>query len=131
MAGLPIRRLASIVVACGLLLGGGVVALVAGPGAESASQFQYVAVYANSFRAVAAGGRTVRLTWRSSLGAGIVGFKVWRGGRRVNGHLIPAHAGAAYRFVDRRAPAARPLRYRLQVVLLDGRSKWVGTAVVR
>jgi hypothetical protein len=82
---------------------------------------------------------TATLTWRTASEVEALGFNVWRSSRRHTVKLNPAvvrakasgHAsGASYRLVDRNL---RPgtYRYRLQVVGLDGRRSWRGSAVVR
>ena len=71
----------------------------------------------------------VTLTWRTASEANLVGFNVWRSGKRVNARLIVAKrsgrpAGATYRFVDRLAPR-RAAIYRLELVGLNGRGRFV------
>ena len=94
-----------------------------------------VAVRASGFRAVAIGPHDVRLTWRASRYQDVLGFHVWRvssgGAARVDRRLILARGAGTYRFVDRSAPPAGVLRYRLAVVLTDGRAEWAGSASVR
>jgi hypothetical protein len=84
----------------------------------------------------ARGGITVR--WRTASEAGVLGFNVYRsaGARstRLNSGVIHAAGGAkgrAYRFVDRTAPRTGAVRYRLQVVRLDGTTSWFRTATTR
>ena len=75
----------------------------------------------------------VLLRWRTGSEAGTLGFNVYRQVRakrvKLNRHLIPARrafAGAAYSYLDRRAPRGASLRYWLRVVALDGSGTWRG-----
>jgi hypothetical protein len=76
--------------------------------------------------------RGVAVTWRTESEVGIAGFDVYRAvaGRavKVNAALVPAkHAGrpmgARYRVVDPAARAGLRYTYRVQVVLMDGRTE--------
>ena len=90
------------------------------------------AVVLRSFSAVRAR-NGVLLRWRTGAEAGLLGFDLYRGGLRLNRSLIPAAhsaAGAAYRYVDRRAPSASA-RYRLEAVRPDGSRVWLGATRVR
>jgi len=78
------------------------------------------------------GGISVR--WRTSSETGLLGFNVYRraGGRsaRLNSVLIRVAnrpTGSGYTFLDRSAPPTGTVRYRLQVVRLDGTAIWSGT----
>lgn len=79
----------------------------------------------------------VRLGWRESGEAGILGFEVWRstgGGldRRLNRRLVPAGIlpGSTHRLVDTAARARRAYVYRLEAVSLTGARRVVGTTRV-
>jgi hypothetical protein len=74
----------------------------------------------------------VALRWRSATEAGVAGYELYRGQVRLNGRLVAAGGGASaasYRFLDRLAPRGAA-RYRLRVVLLDGKRIWAGSARV-
>ncbi|MFN2468319.1 MAG: hypothetical protein ABR521_09370 [Gaiellaceae bacterium] len=65
-------------------------------------------------------GRTVR--WRTVAETGLLGFEVWRDGRRVS-PLLPARGGArgaVYRFVDRGVRGRVRHVHRLAIVRADG-----------
>jgi subtilisin-like proprotein convertase family protein len=76
----------------------------------------------------------VVVRWRTASEVDVLGFRVYRvvaGKRvRVSRALIAAKgevSGAAYRFVDRRAPRRTAgLRYRIQAVDRDGSVSWLG-----
>ena len=72
--------------------------------------------------------------WRTASEAHLLGFNVYRqvNGRRVrvNTRTIAAHGPGAYVFRDRSAPRARPLRYWIEAVDLDGSRRWLGPARV-
>jgi hypothetical protein len=87
------------------------------------------AVSVSDFTARAGGGRVV-LRWRTGAEAGLAGFNVYRGNTRLNRSLLLA-AGRAYAFVDRSPPAGRTVRYRLQVVHLDGTVAWSAAVYAR
>ena len=75
--------------------------------------------------------RGVAVAWRTGTEAQILGFNVWRNGKRLNRTLITAKhtgraGGASYRFADRTARSGRVYTYRLQVVDLKGRASWYG-----
>jgi hypothetical protein len=71
--------------------------------------------------------RGVALTWRTG-DIRLLGFDVWRAGVRITPRLILAGAsGGTYRFVDRR-PLRRAAVYRLQLVGLDGATKFAASA---
>lgn len=66
--------------------------------------------------------------WRTGTESRILGFNLWRDGRKANRALIAARhsgeaRGASYRFVDRAARGSAS--YRLQVVDLNGKRSWV------
>lgn len=88
------------------------------------------AVRVAGLAAARVGRGVVRLTWRAPAASIILGFRVWRGTgskyRKATKHLIGVHRSSGYRFLDRFGRAPRTLRYRLEVVGLDGRSEWVG-----
>lgn len=76
----------------------------------------------------------VKLTWRTAASVGTLGFHVYREQKgklvKLNRRLI-AGGGQVYSWLDRRAP--RPtvtVKYRLQVVGLDGTRSWVRSATV-
>src|SRR5207237_3296588 len=74
----------------------------------------------------------VAVDWRTGAETDLAGFNVYRGTAKLNHFLIAARGaatGAAYRFVDRTARAAKPYRYRLQLVGRDGSRTW--SAAVR
>ena len=79
-------------------------------------------------------GHAVVVRWKTASEVDTLGFNVYRlvNGKRVhaNKHLILAHGGA-YSFVDRKAPSARNLRYRIQAVHADGSSSWLGPLAVK
>jgi hypothetical protein len=65
----------------------------------------------------------VLLRWRTGEAAGLLGFRLYRGQRRLNPVLVPARGqavGGAYAFLDRTAPRRGPLRYRLEAVDANG-----------
>jgi subtilisin-like proprotein convertase family protein len=81
----------------------------------------------------------VRLRWRTAQETALLGFNVYRvvKGRlaRLNRTVLPHRGqgtrGASYVLLDRRAPAGRPLSFRLQAVGLDGKKSWQGVARVK
>jgi hypothetical protein len=77
----------------------------------------------------------VVIRWRTGAEAGLLGFNVYRGFARINARILPARGGlhgTGYRYVDRAVRSGtRALRYRLQVVGIDGTSRWFGPASVR
>ena len=63
----------------------------------------------------------------------MLGFRIYRrqAGKylRITRTLVPAKgaiAGAAYRYVDQRAPRRGLLRYRIQTIGRDGSRSWFG-----
>lgn len=76
----------------------------------------------------------VVLRWSTASELQTVGFNLYRqeGGRlvKLNAQLIAARGesglGAAYAYVDRKAPRSGPARYRLQAVQLNGARVWLG-----
>lgn len=76
---------------------------------------------------------SVVLRWRTANESDVLGFNVYRDGRRINPALIRAKGsirGAGYRFVDRAAGAGSARRYRLQARGRQGTTRsWF--AVVR
>jgi subtilisin-like proprotein convertase family protein len=73
------------------------------------------------------------IRWTTGTETGVAGFNLYRGRTKLNAALIPArHAGqargAAYQFVDRKAPGSAT--YRLEVVRLDGTRTAAGWASV-
>lgn len=98
--------------------------------AETPCNVDPTAVRVAGLAAARVGRGVVRLTWRAPVASLILGFRVWRGAgsgyRKITKHLIGVHASGGYRFLDRVGRAPRTLRYRLEVVGLDGRSEWVG-----
>lgn len=93
-----------------------------------------LSVTIRSFTATAAkGGVLVR--WGTAPLLDTLGFNLYRQVRgrrvRVNGKVIAAKKGSSYSFVDRKAPRAKPLRYWIQAVKLDGSRSWYGPARVR
>ena len=81
----------------------------------------------------------VILRWRTGSEVDTLGFNLYR---QRNGILLKLNetlisgvfggstGGHAYSWLDRRAPRAGALRYRLQAVSLDGKRNWVGSALV-
>jgi hypothetical protein len=104
-------------------------------GPETPCDVPAVAVRAAGFRAAPIGPHAVRLIWRAPRNPDVLGFHVWRvspgSAARVDRRLISARGAGTYRFVDRFAPGAGVLRYRLAVVLTDGRAEWAASATVR
>ena len=102
---------------------------VTGTGITGGTQ---VAAVLRGAPAAIAGAKGVTVRWRTASEVDLLGFNVYRqvDGRRlrVNARLIAAHGAGAYAFLDRRAPRARPLRYWLQAVNLDGSRRWYGPA---
>lgn len=96
---------------------------------------QPTAVTVRSFmaRRTAAG---VKLTWKTVVAFGTLGFNLYREQRgelvKLNPRLIPrtgSNQGHAYSWLDRAAPRAPgTASYRLQAVSLNGRRSWVGSA---
>ena len=76
----------------------------------------------------------VVVRWKTAAEVDTLGFNVYRlvNGKRVqaNKHLILVHGGT-YSFVDRKAPGARNLRYRIQAVHTDGSRSWFGPLAVK
>jgi len=76
----------------------------------------------------------VVVRWKTAAEVDTLGFNVYRlvNGKRVaaNKHLILAHGGA-YSFVDRKAPTARSLRYRIEAVHADGSRTLFGPLAVK
>ena len=76
----------------------------------------------------------VVVRWKTASEVDTLGFNVYRlvNGKLVhaNKHLILVHGGA-YSFVDRKAPSARNLRYRIQAVHTDGSRSWFGPLAVK
>jgi hypothetical protein len=75
----------------------------------------------------------VRLSWRTGTESGLVGFRLFRNGVRLNAVPIHASGGAAggrHDFVDRSATARRTYVYRLEAVGLDGARRVLGTVRV-
>jgi hypothetical protein len=75
----------------------------------------------------------VIVRWRTGSEAGLLGFRVYRGGRLLSRRMLPASqgvAGRAYSYRDRSAPMAR-LTYRIDVVGLDGASRRLGSISIR
>lgn len=64
-------------------------------------------------------GTTIVLRWRTGTEVGVLGFHVYREGRRLNGALLPA-AGTTRGVAYMLRAAAKPGRYWLEVVRLDG-----------
>lgn len=92
-------------------------------------QMEPLAVTVASF-AARRSAKGVLLRWRTAAEANLLGFNVFRGGRKVNRQLIRAHgsvSGWRYSFVDRHAPHAT-LTYRLQALGADGSRRWYGPA---
>lgn len=85
--------------------------------------------------------RGVRLSWRTAIESGTLGFNLYRevGGKvvKLNGAMLPSvfggtTSGHSYSWLYRRvSPTVRTLRYRLQSVRLDGTRSWVGATSVR
>lgn len=63
----------------------------------------------------------VTLSWRVGDGSRVLGFNVYRDRLRLNRRLL---SPAARSFADRQAPSGRSLRYRLEVVAIDGERTW-------
>jgi hypothetical protein len=76
----------------------------------------------------------VVVRWKTAAEVDTLGFNVYRlvKGKLVhaNKHLILVHGGT-YSFVDRKAPSARNLRYRIQAVHTDGSRSWFGPLAVK
>lgn len=71
------------------------------------------------------------LRWRTASELDVLGFHVWRNGRRITRTLIAAPGRATgYRFLDRGARASVSYVYRLQVVDTDGTRRWYGRVAV-
>ena len=84
----------------------------------------------SSLRAVR-GRAGVDVAWRTRLETRLLGFELWRDGRKLTTALIPARggtSGAKYRLLDRRAPAQRPVVYRLVAVDVSGGRRLLGVA---
>jgi len=104
---------------------------------ESCRIFGGTAVRLRSFTARRAP-TGVALRWRTAAEVGTLGFHLYRetarGVLRLNRSLIPARGeparGHSYTWLDRAAPRARALRYRLQEVALDGSKTWRAVAVL-
>jgi hypothetical protein len=82
-----------------------------------------------------ASGRTIVLRWRTAAEPELLGFDVYRSGRKLNRTLIAARgsgvAGASYRVVDRSARGGVTSTYHLQAVRADGTRGWVGKATTK
>jgi hypothetical protein len=76
----------------------------------------------------------VVVRWKTAAEVDTLGFNVYRlvKGKLVhaNKHLILVHGGT-YSFLDRKAPSARNLRYRIQAVHADGSRSWFGPLAVK
>jgi hypothetical protein len=75
----------------------------------------------------------VSLSWRTGTESGLVAFRLFRNGIRLNVAPIQASGGAPggrYGFVDRSALARRTHVYRLEAVGLDGSRRVLGTVRV-
>ena len=93
------------------------------------------AVTVASFGAFVRSGSVVA-TWTTASPGTTLGFDLYRksrtGGKwiKINRSLIAAQfgrpAGGAYSVVDRRAPAARRLTYRLKEISTGGSTRWHG-----
>jgi hypothetical protein len=89
-----------------------------------------------AFRSASAvrSGHAVVVRWKTASEVDTLGFNVYRqvNGKLVhaNKHLILVHGGT-YSFVDRKAPSARNLRYRIAAVHADGSRSWFGPLVVK
>lgn len=103
-------------------------------GAEPCKAAPPTAVTVQGLRAQRDRGRAV-LSWRTASEINLLGFNVYRkiGTRlvRLNPSLISSVFGGSvawqdYSWIDRRRPTA--LRYRLQIVTVDGSRHWVGSA---
>ena len=112
----------------GVIGGGWSITITTGPTAARMTSFS---------AARAKTGVTVR--WRTASEADVLGFNVYRRTssgplRKVNRSLISAKGGAtgaSYRFVDRSARPGVGYSYRLQLVDVDGKRTWYGSARVR
>jgi hypothetical protein len=90
------------------------------------------AVALSAFHAVNAS-TGVRVVWRTGSEAGLLGFEVWRGSRKLTGALIAARGGprgASYSFLDGAASASRRTVYRLVAVNLAGARRVLGVVHV-
>lgn len=94
------------------------------------------AVTVASFHASAAR-HVVRVVWNTGSELQTAGFNVWRrngaaGYTRLNARLIAPKGlvggglGGRYEYLDRRVRAGRTYSYRLELVGLDGTSRWAG-----
>jgi hypothetical protein len=77
----------------------------------------------------------VVLTWRTGGERRVLGFNVFRTGKKVNPSLVRAPhpeavRGGTYRLLDRHA-ATGFLTYRLQIVRADGSRSWIAAAHVK
>jgi uncharacterized repeat protein (TIGR01451 family) len=77
------------------------------------------------------------VSWRTGSEVRLLGFDVYRstatGLTRLNRGLIAARAGVAggsYRFVDRTAPQAGRVAYRMRAVYGDGTRVWIGSTAL-
>ena len=74
----------------------------------------------------------VTVSWRTAQETRLLGFNLYRGSVKLNKRLIAAKGksakGAAYSFLDTKAKRGTLPTYRLQVVGLDGKKSWRGTA---
>lgn len=95
-----------------------------------------------SFHARRAKDDRVLVKWETGSELDIVGFNIWRAGKRngefvkVNGALQAAKAtgqvaGAKYSFRDKKAMPAIKYWYRLEVALASGQSEWSDAVLVR
>jgi hypothetical protein len=65
----------------------------------------------------------VLVRWRTAQETRLAGFNLYLNGAKLNGRLIRgsgALSGHRYSFLDRKAPRAGVLRYRLDAIGLDG-----------
>jgi hypothetical protein len=112
----------------GVIGGGWSITITTGPTAAQMTSFS---------AARAKTGVTVR--WRTASEVDVLGFNVYRRTssgplRKVNRSLIAAKGaatGASYRFVDRSARPGVGYSYRLQLVDVDGKRTWYGSARMR
>lgn len=101
----------------------------------ASSQSAPTAVTLLSFRARRAANDRVRLKWETGSELNVVGFNLWRAGKRgdkfvqVNDKLINAQSigqlhGAKYSFHDKQAKPNRKYRYKLEILFASGGSEW-------
>lgn len=94
----------------------------------------------NSF-SVKATANANRAAWETGTEVNIVGFNLWRkvgknDWRMVNDQLLPAKnmgkiAGAGYTTKDENVKSGKVYRYKLQVVVTDGKSEWSNVVKVQ